>query len=221
MKTKINFYLFLALAALLLTAQFACVKNKPQQAEETAVAQKTEKIKPQELQAQAQQLESLNQKLQARIDSLRQWEAELNSRAARLDSLEKELQARQLELDKAQQSLKNFRATAYLVLFIGIVLIAVAVILLFRSKEDNKGEEVKAGPPTAPKAEETKPAPEAKTETAEEKKPTRAKKKKPTEKEPEKEKTKTAAKSGKNTTGTTRKRTTRTSKKNEEKESEK
>lgn len=216
MKTKTNLYLFLVLAAFLLAAQFACVKNKPQQAEETAVAQKIEKIKPQELQAQAQQLESLNQKLQARIDSLRQWEAELNSRAAHLDSLEKELQAREQELSKAQQSLKNFRATAYLVLFIGIVLIAVAVILLFRSKED-KGKEVKAGPPTAPKAEETKPAPKAKTEEAEEKKPTRAKKDKPAEKEPEKPK---AAKANKSA-GTTRKRTTRASKKSEEKESEK
>ena len=150
-----------------------------------------------------QQLETLRAEAQDLMDSLRAKELMLVIREAKLDSVEKALTVWEADLQQKELNQKKMRSTAYLVLFIGIVLLIFSLFILFKPKKTEpekpvekpftKAEEkAEKKPGAAPKPGE-KPAGESASSVAVKEEPkktgttaTAAKKETPKKKEPAK-----------------------------------
>ncbi|MBN2411434.1 hypothetical protein JXQ31_07050 [candidate division KSB1 bacterium] len=82
-----------------------------------------------------QQLETLRAEAQDLLDSLRAKELMLVIREAKLDSVEQALENIQVDLQQQQATLKKMRSSAYLVLFVGIVLLIFGLFILLKPKK--------------------------------------------------------------------------------------
>ena len=136
MKASRRILRFFIAVVIVLNVTVACSKKQDRfEAAQRIIDSQLFEKQAADLEKKEKDLAGLRAETEKLMQILKDKELGLVVRNAQLDSIEQKLKTREEQLQQEQENLQNLQATAYIILFIGVVLLVIALFLLFKGRK--------------------------------------------------------------------------------------